>query len=171
MTQFLPSWPQLYDFSQGEVFAGRAFALCRSFTVSGNGEVFELYQTGSRAVVIAATILATNSDDIEVTLIEAPTFTMPTTEVPSYNRDRMSARGATMRVYSNPTDVIGGVTLPGTRLRTSEDQPNRRDANRFAIGLEWLLRPNTAYVRRYVNNDSASSWVDLEQVWFERLTA
>jgi hypothetical protein len=99
---------------------------------------------------------------MRVDLLEAPT-NAPTlgTDLTTYNRRRIGTPTATAMQA-----IKTGMTIDGTGAATIESQQFLNSAAR-SLDIEWVLKPDTWYIRTFTNGTGAAADVSFFEFWYE----
>lgn len=91
---------------------------------------------------------------------EAPTNTPAGSDLVAYNRNRVGTptASAMQAIKAN----LVGLDLTGATMLENRQFIN----NRFS-GMEWVLKPNTWYIRTFTNQTGASADIDFMEIWIE----
>jgi len=98
------------------------------------------------------------------TMLEAPAITDGTTPVPVLNRNRCCGRDSILTLFSDPSGISGGVVMDEYALGSGGNVSGGGD--RYGL-LGWMLKPETKYLLRLVNDAVGAETLYLRTFWHE----
>jgi len=154
------------------LYYGTTFSSGYEVILSGSATIYLQGKTGSdRLVHFFPRTMTHNGTDVSVYLCEAPTFTADgTASATAYNMNRESAKTAQFTIYTNPPDATDdGLVLGLTRIFAATGGVGQATAAALvaAAGLERIMKKNTDYALKIVNNVTASTTFVVSWTWYE----
>lgn len=128
-----------------------------TFSCSGNGVVTSLsskyyhIKTGANVVHLIHYDFVSTLANADVILFENPTITDDGTPMAVHNKNRISGKTPTVQSFIDPTVTGGG---EGTELEHDKMVGGKQSggATFDEGGYEWVLKANSSYLLKYINN-------------------
>ena len=154
------------------LYYGTAFSAGLEFILSGSATVYLQGKTGAdRLVHFLPRTMTHNGTDVSVALCEAPTFTADgTASITIYNMNRESAKTAEFTLFSNPPDATDdGICISSGRIFASSGGVGQATSAGILVGtgLERIMKKNTDYALKFVNNVTAATTFVVNWSWYE----
>lgn len=152
------------------IFSGQMFSWYYKFTIAGGATQYIEVRPDPNGRLIHEIYRAVNvlgGGPYDLIEYEDPTFDAGTTEVPTLNIDRRSAKTSTTTIYSDPTNVSGGTQIREDFI-TSTTQGNRQGTGTLGnAGFERILNPNSTYIIAITNDGSEEGEVLINTIFYE----
>ena len=164
-SEILRATPYVLQFLfEGQVFS----AFYESTLTTGASESIQFKTNGSKIIHLLEYSLQSNSEDITLELIEAPTLTDGDSEISSFNYNRRSSKVSDAILYDNPTSITGGTNISKRRTFGLE-QAGQKNSSSDAqdIFIERLLKENEDYIITITNNDDITINYIVNLIWYE----
>lgn len=126
-----------------------------------------IFVVGAKPVLIKYREIQFNGTRLSFELYRAPTFSGGVA-VPVYNMNDMNPQSSTVSITGEVVVTSTGTKVAPTRdFLGSDGQGNSRPAQGAALGLDRLLRPNTTYLSRLINNSASPMAISSYTSWYE----
>ena len=157
----MPSWTRFdpYDLC----LQGRIFSVSFDGSIEAGATSWAQMKVNANAVTVVHYDLIALTENITMTVYEAPTITDGSTAVTPVNVNRRSAETATAQFYTNPTSVSGGTFLLVSGMPSSANKVGGTTAHTEV----WSLTPNTSYGIKMVNNGNSTTGIVFTMLFFE----
>ena len=119
---------------------------------SGSSTYFQV-KTGALKTTFSHYDLISVTENMRMTVLEAPTITDGTTQVTPINVNRISPDTALTRFYTNPTGVSGGTSILLQGFPSGANKVGGTINSHFV----WTYLPNTSYVVKIDNLGNSTS--------------
>lgn len=132
---------------RSDIFVGFA-----SVSIASMGTAYLQLNTGSSDLYLLDYGITTNSARVTEKILESPSLTTGTTPVTMVCTNRKEPRTPGFLVYSNPTNVTGGITVDQVESfeeKKSDSSVATADQKRIKF------KPNTTYVLSIYNGDNS----------------
>jgi len=104
----------------------------------------------------------------DIFVFEGTTTSADGTPVTAFNRNRNSANTPSLQVFHTPTITGDGSQIHDRYIVDNGGLgSNQIGVYRSAQGEEWVLKPDTKYLVRYVNNSGNAIILGFEGAWYE----
>ncbi len=145
------------------VHAGQSFTVSHTADVAGAGTLDFLIvapNTSARAHITAEVDVELETD---MKLYEAVTATAGTA-LPAYNRDRNSAKTATVVITHTPSNITEGTTI----IRANHMGSGKSYGGGERATHEFILKQNTKYLLRFKNESAnTANYMAVKLDWYE----
>lgn len=150
------------------VFTGQAFDLAHRFTILAGATAFHQFKTGNTIAHIISTFTSwqgNNVGPLTRDILENPTITDGTTPPQlSANLDRRSSKVGQAQYFVDPTGVSGGTLVSRNVVHGGENKVSVAPAGAV---FELVLKPNTDYAIRFINETGADADVFFQWQCYE----
>jgi len=144
------------------VHQGKAFVFSSKFTLAADSTIDFMGVTGATSDVHFRNYDITSlTGAVETTFYEGVTYSAAGTPASALNMNRTSLNAPTISIYGSPTVTSTGTTLS---VATSTAGGNKTGDTTGALPVEWILKPDTAYMLRVHNLDQQDA--DMTAVMF-----
>lgn len=159
------------DVGHRKVHRGDSFIVFVYFSLAaGATSLFHLKTNNVKLIHAKPPIFQTDGPKIYFEFIENPTLTQGTIPISIFNRNRNSATTSQLQIFSNPTGVSGGTIVDITYLGGgSGGQGVNASAtgSNYSSDEELILKTNTNYIGKVVNNFTETSTILVKFIWYE----
>lgn len=126
-----------------------------------------VFTTGSSPVLIKSRQITFTGSGITAQVYEAPTFTGGTL-ASIYNLNRIAPNSPLSTIRTGVTTSATGTEIAAPTYAFGTDTSGNKAVGTFsAAGIERVLKPNTAYLLRITNNDTAACKVAVYTTFYE----
>lgn len=127
-----------------------------------------ILKTGAKPVIIKAREIRFNGVGVTAQVFEAPTYTGGTAQ-PIYNLSRLNPAPTTVQVLTGITLTADGTEISAPTYGVGGTGVGNSTVGTFAVqGAERILKPNTSYLLRITNRDTAAAaTVATYATWYE----
>jgi hypothetical protein len=144
------------------VHQGKAFVFSSKFTLAADSTIDFMGVTGATSDVHFRNYDITSlTGAVETTFYEGVTYSAAGTPASALNMNRTSLNAPTISIYGSPTVTSTGTTLS---VATSTAGGNKTGDTTGSLPVEWILKPDTAYMLRVHNLDQQDA--DMTAVMF-----
>ncbi len=131
--------------------------------IISSGTNYIQIKTGDKAAHFIFNNLKDTDKTIYISLIETPTLTDWTTQIPVYNANRSSTTNPTLTIFSDPTWISGWTIIDFFFLPAE----NKNVGETAQIDKEWILKKNTSYVVKIENQVAQATNFITKCFWYE----
>lgn len=156
--------PVMTDATHHEIHSGRHFFIDNFTDITGSATINYLLVTPNSTM--RCYFLFEFDFEAEATLyfFEGTTTSANGTPIPVFNSDRNSTTTNTVLAYSAPT-----ITSDGTQIVAHKTGSGKQTGGGGREERELILKPNTKYLFRIVNDSTSANWFDYGVTWVERI--
>lgn len=157
----MPSWDRYepYDLC----LQGRVFSVSFEGSISAGATSWAQVKTNANKVTVIHYDLIAVTENMTMTVYEAPTITNGTNAVVPVNLNRNSAATATAQFFTNPTSVSGGTFLLVSAMPSGANKVGGVAGHNET----WGLLPDTSYGIKMVNSGNSTTTVVFSMLFFE----
>lgn len=151
------------------VFSGVSFSVSYRVTISALSTSYIQISTNSEKLLhITDILVGTENEALGIELLKEPTFDTGTTPIPIINLDDRTSKTADTSIYSDPTNVSGGIQL----FESYVPQGGAAKGGSVVGGinrLERILDYNTDYIFAITNEGNSATDAMVNMTFYESL--
>lgn len=159
------------DTSHRKIHLGDSFVINSYITIAAGATVFYQLKTNNVKLIHAKPpIFQTDGPKIYFEFLENPIVTDGTIQLPIYNRNRNSNTLSQLQIFSNPTNISGGNIVDIVYLGGGSGGVGvtaTSTGSNYNADDELILKTNTNYVGKMINNYTETSRILSKFIWYE----
>lgn len=153
---------RVVDSSNFTVHMGIAYSYKSSLLLAPAATVYLLGRVGAKVVHMTNYLIRSDNAPIAIGFFEAPTVSVVGTPQVEVSKNRVNIIPATLSIFSGST-----ITADGALLDQDGILGGNKDTGSRETESEWLLKPNTDYVFKLVNNSAQAANIIAGFSWSE----
>lgn len=155
------------SYTESNVKLGVQHEAARLFTLSGNADSDSILITGSNPIAIKARTLGYDGKGLEARIFRGPTYSGESALIVPSNPNDINPVVSEVQLYTDAIVTVDGTEVFAPAFLLGGSNKNSKGAIGADVGQEKILRPNTTYLLRITNLDSATAQVGAYLSWYE----
>ena len=165
--QFTDITPTYSDERNRAVRKGLLFQGFQRMTIPAGQTMYIAMRTKAKTIKVYPSVLGSSADKITFDYLEGGTVTGGTA-IPKINQNRQSANVSEVDFLLSPTVTVEGARIADVYLPGTVGAGQTRSGESGGGGdNQWILKPNTTYVYKFINGSTAANIVQLNEIWIE----